>query len=139
VAPAAPAQDAPTPEDLTSSFKKDELATAADVVGADVPSGATKQDLAEAIVEQTAPAPVVQPVVVDNFTRRDDNDALLGGWVDVVAGDHQGRRGWYMADLTNDPETGYPSTVLVRTRDADSIDVDVNYADIRPTAYTGGR
>ena len=133
--PAAPAP-VPSPDDLTSNFKKDELATAAAVVGADVSSSATKQDIAEAIVAQTQPAPVARAVIVDNFTRRNDDDAILGSFVDVVDGPYKGRYAAYLDDLTNNPETGYPQKVLLRTRDADHMLIDVNYSDIRPTART---
>lgn len=128
----------PTPEDLTSQFKKDDLVTAAAVVGADVPSSATKQTIAEAIIQQ-ATSTVATPVKVDNLTRRSDDDAMLGTFVDVINGPYAGRWGAYLDDLTNDPETGYPSVVLVRTRDADMLLIDVNYADIRPSVRTGGR
>lgn len=143
VNPAAPAAAAPapaqSPDDLVSNFTKPDLQTAAAVVGADVSSSATKQDIAEAIVQATQPAPVARAVVVNNFTRRSDEDAILGSWVEVVSGDYQGRKAAYLDDLTNDPETGYPQRVLLRTRDADHMLIDVDYADVRPADYRGGR
>lgn len=80
----------------------------------------------------------VKPVVVNQYTRRSDNDALLGSWVDVVSGEHAGRRGAYVDDDTHG-EDGYPERVIVRTRDAENELIVVNYSDIRPSAYTGGR
>lgn len=89
--------------------------------------------------DETPSASAAVPVVVDNRTRRDDNDALLGSFVDVVSGEHQGRFGAYVADIENDASTGYPALVLVRTRDADNLLIEVLYQDIRPSQRTGGR
>lgn len=85
-------------------------------------------------------APTAVPVHVDNKTRRSDEDAIEGGWVDVVSGDHQGRRGAYEQTLTRDPATGYPATILVRSRDAENEPLVVDYEDARPAVgYQGGR
>jgi len=78
------------------------------------------------------------PVVVTNLTARDDNDARLGSFVDVVSGEYAGRVGAYIADVSHD-STGYPERVIVRTRDADNLLIEVSYSDLRPSAYTGGR
>lgn len=136
--PAAPdPSQTPTqsPEDLTSQFKKDELATAAAVQGVEVPGSATKQVLAEAIVESQGGA---QPVVVDNLTKRTDDDTLLGGWLDIVSGEYSGRFGSYVATVTHDKD-GYPDNIIVRTRDADNLLVEVAYSDTRPSPRNGGR
>ena len=117
-----------------SQFKKDELVTAANVQGVEVEKGDTKADIAEKLA-----TPAVQPVLVNQYTRRSGDDALLGSWVDVVSGEHEGRRGQYVDDASHDPQTGYPDEVLVRTRDANNELLAVKYADIRPSAYTGGR
>ena len=79
------------------------------------------------------------PVRVDNRTRRSDEDAIEGAFVDVVAGEYKGRRGAFASVLESDPKTGYPTLILVRTRDADNLLIPVKYADVRPTEYTGGR
>lgn len=126
-----------TPEQLAQDFKKDDLQAAAAVQGVDVPSGATKADIAQAIVEQ-APTPVVPAVVVDNHTARSDDDALHGGWVDVVSGEHAGRFGAYVATVSND-RTGYPEQIIIRTRDADNLLLEVAYSDVRPSDSNGGR
>ena len=83
--------------------------------------------------------PKALPVTVNNYTRRHGDEQVLGGWVDVVGGDHAGKYGAYIQDVTNDPTDGYPETVLVRTRDADNELIEVNYADTRPSVRTGGR
>ncbi|HEX9007324.1 MAG TPA: hypothetical protein VF889_08510 [Bacteroidota bacterium] len=119
-----------------SAFKKDELQTAAAVVGADVPSSATKADLAEAIVAQQAPA---SPVTVDNRTQRSQDDALFGSFVDVVSGEHQGRFGAYVATVEHDAQSGYPTVIIIRTRDADNLLLEVQYQDVRPSLRNGGR
>lgn len=132
----APAPQAGTdPQELVDQFKKDELKAAAEVQGVDVPSKATKADIAEAIVTQQQSAPGRQ---VTHLNRRSDNDPILGSWVDVVSGPHQGRRGHYCDDI-GFGQDGYPETVLVRSRDADNLLLPVAYSDIRPSAYTGGR
>jgi hypothetical protein len=141
---AAPVADtAPQdPAQLVADFKKDELVTAADVVGADVPASATKAYLAEAIVAQQ-PAAVAAagaaPVIVDNFTTRNDDDALLGSWVDVVSGSYVGRFGAYVSTVSHDKTTGYPTVIIIRTRDADNLLLEVNYSDVRPSDRSGGR
>lgn len=135
VEPAA-ASDAQNPEQLAQDFKKDELQTAADVQGVDVPSSATKADIAQAIVDQT-PA-TTQAVVVDNRTARSDDDAHLGAWVDVVSGEYAGRFGAYVATVSSD-STGYPDRIIIRTRDADNLLLEVAYSDVRPSASSGGR
>ena len=86
--------------------------------------------------------PTAVPVRVDNKSRRSDDDALEGGWVDVVSGEHKGVRGAFASVTDYDPKTGYPKTILVRNRDhaSDTGDVAVEYADARPAAnYHGGR
>lgn len=132
----AAAQQTQDPAQLASDFKKDELQTAAAVQGVDVPASATKADLAEAIVSQSGS---VQPVVVDLATKRDDNDPILGSWVDVVSGEYQGRYGSYVSTVTHDPSTGYPDRVMIKTRDKDDMYVELDYSDLRPSERNGGR
>ena len=78
------------------------------------------------------------PVTVDNRTRRSDEDALLGSWVDVVSGQHAGRFGSYRETLTSGDD-GYPSRILIRTRDAANELLEVDYSAVRPSERTGGR
>jgi hypothetical protein len=89
--------------------------------------------------KKTETAPPADPVEVDNHNRRSDDDALYGSFVDVVSGDHEGRRGAYEQTLSHDAKTGYPATILVRTRDAQNEGLVVNYGDVRTSEYTGGR
>lgn len=98
------------------------------------PSAAPAGDPAPVAV----PAPAVVPVTVDNRTKRDDDDALEGGWVDVVEGPYAGRYGAYVSNLSHG-EDGYPEVILVRTRDASNELVEVEYAHTRPSERTGGR
>jgi hypothetical protein len=125
----------PSAEQLAQDFKKDELQTAAQVAGVDVPSSATKADIAEALTQNTQTVP---PRVVNQYTRRSGDEPLPGSWVDVVAGEHQGRKGHYFEDVSH-AQDGFPDRVHVRTRDADNLVVEVGYDEIRPSAYTGGR
>lgn len=85
---------------------------------------------------------VAQPVdVIDNSTRRNDDDAVQGSFVDVVAGEHEGRRGSFEHVVTYNDKDGYPETVLIRSRDQRSEPLVVNYKDVRPASggYFGGR
>lgn len=133
------AEEIQDPQELVDSFKKAELRAAAEVHGVDVPSGATKADIAEAIVHAY---PIARPVRVDNHTARSDDDAFEGSFIQVVAGAHKGQVGTFSQVLHYDPQTGYPELVLVRFRDAtyDHDVAPVAYEDIRPaTPYVGGR
>ena len=129
------ADEATGAEQLASDFKKDELVTAAAVTGVDVPSGATKAEVAEALSQAPSGA---APVTVDNRTARSDSDAYHGSWVDVVSGEHAGRRGALLETVESEAD-GYPKVVSVRTRDADNLVLHVAYKDVRPSEYTGGR
>jgi hypothetical protein len=73
-----------------------------------------------------------QPVRVDGRNRRSDDDALEGALVNVVAGPHKGRVGVFLQVATYDHETGFPSRILVRTRDDEHELIPVAYGDVRP-------
>jgi len=74
-----------------------------------------------------------QPVFVDNKSRRSDNDALFGDWVDVVSGPSSGRYGVLEKGATFSGADGYPVTVVIRTRDARNELLTLNYSDLRPS------
>lgn len=122
-------------EALASDHTKDELKTAAEVAGVDVRSRDTKADLAEKVAAAQRGDGFV---TVTNRTRRSGADALFGHFVDIVAGEHEGRRGHYFADVSHGSD-GYPDRVLVRSRDERNEILEADYADVRPTSYTGGR
>ncbi len=112
------------------------------------PAPTAPTDSAPAPTEPQAPAdappapagpPAAAPVTVDNFTRRSDDDAIHGSWVDVISGPHAGRFGAYVEDAAHDPLSGYPVVIVVRSRDALNELLHVNYADVRPSERTGGR
>jgi hypothetical protein len=132
------------PEQLASDFKKPELQAAAAVLGADVPASATKADIAQAIVDTSAAStaaptlPPSQTVGVNNYNRRSGEDAILGTWVDVVSGEHQGRFGAY-EDTSTWGDDGYPDEVLIRSRDSRNELLLVKYSDVRPSERNGGR
>jgi hypothetical protein len=136
-----------------STMTKSELVDEAEALGIPVESTDTKSDLIAKIRDvegdieaQAAPAPEPQVVVVNpnaevnNFNARSGDDAYLGAFVDVVSGEHQGAYGHYVQtvewDLAGD---GYPTKILVRTRDADQNLLAVNYADARNSTRAGGR
>ena len=124
-----------SPEALAQDFKKDELAAAAEVHGVEVKSKDTKADIATKL----AGAMGSSTVQVNQYNRRHGDEPLFGSWVDVVAGEHAGRRGHYHHDVSHAAD-GYPERVLVRSRDADNLDLEVNYSDIRPANdFRGGR
>ena len=79
------------------------------------------------------------PVTVDNRTRRSGDDALLGTWVDVISGPNAGRFGSYVDTVHHDAETGYPTVILIRSRDARNELLEVAYEDVRPSERNGGR
>lgn len=122
-----------TVEDIAGRHTKDELVAAAKVEGVEVKSRDTKAEVAEKLADARD-----ETVVVNNFTRRSGDDALFGHFVDIVAGEHKGRRGHYFADVSHGHD-GYPSRVLVRSRDEHNEILEAAYADVRPTEYTGGR
>jgi hypothetical protein len=125
-----------TPEELADQFKKDELKTAADVVGVDVASRDTKAVIAEKLV---AAAPSAQPVQVDGRNRKAGDDGLEGHFVNVVAGEHAGRVGAFIKVLEREAD-GFPKQILVRTRDEFNQLLSVAYADVKHAGdYHGGR
>lgn len=106
------------------------------------PSPLTSSDSSDATSGDPTPAPAsaAAPVpMIYGVQRRSDEDALLGSWVDVVGGEYQGRFGAFVSTVEHDAQTGYPLLVLVRTRDADNLLIEVAYQDIRPSARNGGR
>jgi hypothetical protein len=138
----APEPVAAVPDPSTPSTSSDSSATTSgDTDPTSVATGAPDATAGEATppTPDPAPEPAAQPVVVDLATKRDDNDPILGSWVDVVAGEYQGRYGSYVATVTHDAGTGYPEQVIVRTRDAENLLIEVAYSDVRPSARNGGR
>jgi hypothetical protein len=73
-----------------------------------------------------------QPIRVDGRNCRSDDDALEGGFVNVVAGPYKGRVGVFTQVLTYSDVTGYPTKILVRTRDDEHELIGVEYASVRP-------
>lgn len=65
------------------------------------------------------------------YRARSDDDVLTNSFCKVIAGPYAGRYGvfWSTASLGAD---GWPSEVVVRTRDAEDENIVVSYADIRP-------
>lgn len=77
---------------------------------------------------------------VDGRDRRNDDDALVGQFVDVVDGPHEGRRGAFMHVTSHDKTTGYPREIVVRSRDKFHEYLSVLYKHVRPAKdYVGGR
>jgi hypothetical protein len=96
---------------------------------------------AKAEAEETEAPVVAVPTGVGNASdprSRADEDATVGEWVDVIAGEYQGRYGYYVEPATLGPD-GLPETVFVRTRDKDNLLIEVAYSDIHPSERTGGR
>lgn len=83
-------------------------------------------------------APDTVTVIVDGRNRRTDDDALEGGFANVVSGPHAGRFGALMY-VTERGEDGYPTKCVLRTRDAYNQFLAVDYADLRPSGSNGGR
>jgi hypothetical protein len=95
---------------------------------------------AHAELAAVAPARAREPGSrwIDQFSQRDDSDPIQGHFVDVIAGEHEGRYGTFEEVATADPETGVPSTIVVRTRDDQHERLVVEYEDAVP-ARAGGR
>jgi hypothetical protein len=91
---------------------------------------------AETKAKSAEPTGPVYPVRVDNLTSRSDADALEGGQVKVLSGDHQGAKGVFdsVVEYGND---GYPTRVLVVFTDpAYKSGREVfDYGDIAPVDY----
>lgn len=147
-APAAPAPDPavqPVPADPAAPAPAEAFGPEAAVTPD--PSGPTpttsSDDAAVPVGNAPEDAPVVsasvQPVVVDNYTKRNDDDALNGSWVDVISGPLAGRFGAYVDTVHHDDSTGYPSVILIRSRDERNELLEVAYSDVRPSERTGGR
>lgn len=107
-------------------------------------TGSTSQDSTEqpsgdALSVTPNPTVAVAPVTVDNRTRRSSDDALLGSWVDVISGPNAGRFGSYVDTVHHDAETGFPTVILIRSRDSRNELLEVAYEDVRPSERSGGR
>lgn len=75
---------------------------------------------------------------VDRLGRRSGDDALEGQFVRLVSGEHQGRVGAYVETTERDKD-GFPSQILVRSRDEHNELLNVAYSDAKATSYKGGR
>lgn len=132
-----------------------EPAPAADTLGpgaavvSDAPAPTSQQVSADPTpaVPSPEPAPVpepsgpAQPVTVDQFTRRSDEDALEGSQVTVISGEHAGQNAAFRQVVESDPQTGYPRLVLVRFQSANYTHeyATVPYADVRPAQHPGSQ
>lgn len=72
-----------------------------------------------------------KPDPLDDTNTQEDGQAVVGHFVKVIAGDHEGRYGVLIGDAAGD-------TVIVRTRDDDSARIVVKYTDLAP-ALSGER
>ena len=117
-----------TPEDLAGSFLKDELKAAAAVTGVEVASSDTKADIAAKLVETKSPS---RP----HYTQ---DAGIVGHFVDVVAGEHEGRRG-SLDKVLKHAADGTPEDVLIRTRDEFNELLAIPYKNVRHAHYHGGR
>lgn len=79
----------------------------------------------------TAERMVARSLHVDHTTTPNEphNIPVSGGMVEVVDGPHKGRVGVFMRALTADPGSAVPKRILVRTRDADHMRIEVDFAD----------
>lgn len=82
---------------------------------------------------EKVPIVVAHPVFVDGTNRRSDADGLEGQKVEIVDGDHKGRKGVFLKTETYDPQSGYPVQIIVRTDADDKYELlSVPYASVRP-------
>lgn len=68
---------------------------------------------------------------IDSTNARDDLDARVGHFVQAVDGEHQGRYG-VLDSVATVGKDGFPSTVVVVTRDDENEYIIVNYGDLVP-------
>lgn len=112
-----------------------DLADAPEPAGGDLGPLAYEKHSTEATAEDGEKVPIVvaHPVFVDGTNRRSDNDGLEGQKVEIVEGDHKGRKGVFLKTETYDPQTGYPVQIIVRTDADDKYELlSVPYASVRP-------
>jgi len=89
--------------------------------------------------------PQVNPHDVDDGVQDVElGPPVVGGWVQITGGDYAGHFAAYLAvvsyeadDATDAPRV--PAVIQVRTRDADNVIIDLPYADVTSTTYSGGR
>lgn len=134
VAPSTTGSGSTAAPDQTSGTPLTGIGPEHETDGAIAPAGST----ADGAQPDMSRAPVA-PVTVDNRTRRSGDDALLGSWVDVIGGPNSGRYGSYVDTVHHDAETGYPTVILIRSRDARNELLEVAYEDVRPSDRNGGR
>lgn len=108
-----------------------------DPTTASEPSGTTPTPVA-VLVPETPKVPVgaVTPRG-DVMRRRTDDDVLYGEFAKVIAGPYEGKTVSVQSTVETGAD-GYPTRMLVKTRDDRDELVVVNYKDLRPVAQ-GGR
>ena len=147
------AQDNPNDDHVAAESHFDENPPVAEVEGP-TPGSESESTIAHDIANQPrfpAHQPAVdqaaniegdilppQPIKVDGRSRRSDDDALEGGPVDIVDGEHAGKYGAFVRVLQHAAD-GYPKQILVRTRDAENELLSIAYDHVRPSKRTGGR
>lgn len=88
------------------------------------PEAASAAGPQEAVHPAVAAAPTPVPAGIND--RREDDAPVLGHFVDVVSGEHEGRYGVFET-LNSDGETA-----VVRSRDAESERLVCDLSDLRP-------
>jgi hypothetical protein len=93
----------------------------------------------EAATLVEAGEPEANPNVVDDGVEDIElGPPAVGQFVQILTGDYTGHFAVYLGNVMYD-DHGRPSTIQVRTRDADNVLLDVAYKDVSSTAYSGGR
>jgi len=147
---------------MTTKAEKDKAARAEveEAKKLDEEAAAEEQATEEETSEQNVAGPVASPMhdpelvaaageepVLQTAERADDGvedvelgPPVVGQFVQITAGDYAGHFAAYIGNVemsTDDPPV--PVTIQVRTRDADNALIDVPYADVTSTTYSGGR
>lgn len=136
---AAPAADAETAPPAPPAPSDPPAAPEPAPAAAPTPDASAGTPLAQVNPEPAPAAPSVPPVKVDQFTRRNDDDALEGSFVQVVDGEHAGQIASFTKVDQSDPETGYPDTIILKFRDASYTHeyATVEYSKVRPAPHGG--
>jgi len=113
------------------------------------PVATPAEEHAGAVAAQAAPPapnePVENPEGFDAHAADDGVEnvelgpAVLGSFVQILEGDYAGHFAAYLGNVEVDKETGEPTIIQVRTRDADNMILNLPYDEVTSTTYSGGR
>lgn len=125
-----------------AKVEEEDVVTEEEVVEREGPSGPvlTPAEPRPAVTATLAEAGEPQPnsnIYDDGVEDIDLPPPQAGQFVRITGGDYAGRFAVYLGDVAVPDDE--KRKIQVRTRDADNLTVDVPYADVASTPYSGGR